>query len=304
MTLADPHKQQYYGVELSWGYTDHPPLVDVDDSIEYLRLTDNNSDVTINGETFTAAPEMEIDIGRQSGSLDESATEIDFLRDNINDEMTAGTPHALIHVTIYEFVNGDSGDQTLIAYKGFVYRTLRNASGQEGTDRFICYTDKKAYDRALGVPADAQCIWSLFGKGCTNYHAEGGGGPLRDSFTSKVDLDTIDGRTVDLGDVSVDATGLGPLWQDGYIEVRGLRIKIRTWDEVQSAGSGPGLYDITVELVEEPPASWASAGPSRLVAGCSKTVERCGTSYSNTTNWCGPGYGILPYNPIVEDKPS
>jgi hypothetical protein len=115
-------------------------------------------------------------------------------------------------------------------------------------------------------------------------------------------LETVASTLVTVSDL-LEITGQGPIWESGFLEYRGLKIKIRDWDEVTTPGVDVGRVDTSFLLVEQPPASWLGQ-VLRCVSGCSKTVESCRERYDNEKNFCGAGHGILPYNPMIEDSPN
>lgn len=313
MTFADPHKEHYLGVELSFGGTDLPvPAGDgglFDDDPTYVRLTNYTTDVTLDGETFSSAPEMEVRFGKNSGSLGDGKTHVDVKRAYIPDELTSGL-HAPVDVRVLEFVGGDTGDETRVRFRGVILRTLRNVEGQSGIDRLVCSTMKRLLDRSANPPADHLCVWKLFGKGCVTFDqnpdigaltGQGPGSGLAAEM-SGCDLASIDGTTATIEDLVDKGTGRGNIWQAGYLEYRGLRIWIRDWDKDDTTPGDPGRVDTTFKLSRQPPASWIGQRV-RAVPGCPKTIEECIQRWDNELNFGGLGHAILPYNPLIDDAP-
>lgn len=308
MTLADPHKRSSMCVRLEFGGSTlpNPSVLDIDDTPTVIRLTDLSDEVTVDGEVYTPAL-VEVKLGKSTATLEESPTTIEVLRSYIDDEMSLG-PFARVAVRITEVVTGDSGDEILVPFIGYVFRTTRNPQGHDETDLLTCYTAKKMLSQQLNLPADHQCVWQLFGPGCLTVNTETGPpsaptapasqGPIVDDYISACTLTSAVGDLVTVTDLIDVGTLNGPLWDQGYLEYRGLRLKIRGWDAVVTPIGG-GLVTTTFQLVKPPPASWIGS-VMRAVPGCPKTVEACRERYDNEPNFCGPGYATLPYNPLLE----
>ncbi len=310
MTLSDPHKEHYLGIKLEYGGSDlfNPDVGSIDDTPSVIYLTDYTSDQTILSDAYSSFPTIEVVLGKTSGSFDENETKIDVPRAAIPDELTKGV-HAPVRVTIYEYLGGDSGGEVAPIFKGMIHRTVRDVGGREGTDRLVCFTRKRQLRRKLGVPADHQCVWQLFGTGCRTVNVDTGppGNPTATGFQGPAAQDdmssptvvAINGTTVSVEDLKDVGLLRGDLWSQGFLEYRGLRIKIRDWDLNNTVAAGGGLVDTTFELVREPPASWLNK-TMRAVTGCSKFIEECRLRHDNEDNFNGVGYSILPYNPLIE----
>lgn len=310
MTFSDPEKKYALAVRLEFGGSElpNPDVINIDDTPTVLLLTSYTATVTVDGEDYLPAPETSVTFGKLSGALDEDPTEVDILGDYLLPEMTSG-PFSPVEIEIREFVTGAGGDEFRVAYRGWTNKFIRNPDGHRRTVRLRCFTDKQRLERELCMPADHQCVWHLFGPGCTTVNTNTGPpsaptqgqlqGPLVEDYISACAVDTIDGTTVTVTDLMDVGTSNGDLWQAGYLEHRGLRIGIRDWDKDATTPQGGGLVTTDFQLVKQPPPSWLGA-VVRAVPGCPKFVEECRLRYDNEKNICNPGAGIKPYNPMIE----
>jgi hypothetical protein len=314
VTYADPHKKFIVGIRLEFGGSElpNPDSLNIDDTPTVIRLTSSTGDESIDedsgAESYDSAPELEVVYGKLTGGVEEEETTVDILEDYLLPEMTSG-PFSPVEIEIREMVTGDSGDETRVSFRGWVTAFIKNPEGRRRTVRLLCFTDKDRLDRKACMPADSQCVWALFGRGCRNVNTDTGfpsaqtqpegSGPAIDDYISACVVTVIDGTTVTVEDLNDVGVLNGDIWQAGYLEYRGLRLNIRDWDKDATTPQGGGLVTTTFELVKIPPASWLNA-TMRAVPGCPKFPEECTLRYDNLKNIMNPGVGIKSYNPMIE----
>lgn len=312
--LERSQKQQFTILELEYGSSKLPnPAVApvspiIDDTPTIVRLTDNTSDVTVEGEVYSSVPEMEFKLAAKTGTLEERPNEVILPESVIDSEMVSG-PFAPVDVRIKSVVREDVDEEISFLHVGKLHRTIRNYRGRDGQCLLQCVSWKQLLRVRPGMIATHQCQWSLWGKGCVmhgtaEYQGANNGGlpnsqqptPTLASAINYADILSISGQEIT---ARVDhETSLGKAWHAGFFEYRGLRLKIIDWDEVYSNISG-GRADTTLVVEEAPPASWDGVR-LRLLPGCDKFVETCDL-YQNRPNFGGVGYAILSYNPMIEN---
>lgn len=308
MTLADPVKQHHFAVRFEWGSSDlpNPDVPNIDDTPDVLLLTNHLDGVTIDADDYTPLQALEFTFPKLTGGLQEDETKIELPVGYLDTELHTG-PHARVAVLIYEFVDGDSGDEQVVAFRGEIFRVVANPQDHDGTIALTCYGPKKMLEMSQTcVPASDKCVFKLFGPGCFIVHTDTGPplattedaseGPTVETEIEAAEITLIDGQYVTVE--VAEKTGRGRLWEDGYLEFRGLRLKIMEWDDADQTPLGGGLVTTTFRLVKKPPTSWTAA-ILRAVPGCNKSIEKCRESYDNEKQFNGVGYASLAYNPMI-----
>lgn len=314
MTLSETTKKFVIGVRLEYGGSENPnpaPL-DIDDDPTLIRLCSSTSAQSIDepsgAEDYDAAPEMEVVYGKRTGTTDEEVTTVDIKGVYLDPEMTSG-PFSPVEIEIREKAIGEADDETNVRFLGWVNAFVANPDGRRGTVRMLCFTDKDRLSRRACMPAGSQCPWQVFKKGCTNINTSTGPpsaptqpglqGPSIEDYISACTVTTVVGTLVTVQHLDDVGTANGDLWQSGYLELRGLRLKIRDWSKDDVVSEGGGLVTTTFKLTKTPPASWFGT-VVRAIPGCPKFPEECELRYNNLPNFAGAGIGIKSYNPMLD----
>ena len=315
MTVIErPKKQQFTLVEMHYGRSLLPnPAPEpsfnpgIVDDPTYIRLTDNASEVTVDGNVYSPVPAMEIKLPTNTGLLDEKPCDILLPESAIDSEIVTG-PFPPLHITVRNLVREDVDEELTYHFVGKLHRTVRNYRGKDGQALLQGVSWKNLLKVRPGLLATHQCQWSLFGKGCVTIGSpqdpEGGATPPGQSpfigasgAVSYCEVASISGQEVTV-DLIQEVTGRDKYWYRGFLEHRGLRITIIDWDETYS-NQAAGRATTTFILEEKPPASW-DGQIMRAFPGCDKFVETCENTWENKPNFSGVGYAILSYNPMIE----
>jgi hypothetical protein len=288
VSLNLSNKQIRYLVEMLWS-----------DDTESSHHTTWPSAVSYGGDSYLALPTMEIKLPANKGTLDEGMFEITFPQNkNANlDAMFQGNPFSPVYCNIYMQAIPNTNDPLkttevtithVVGYNLRLATPTKNPQRRGGLVKLEFVSPKNMLQTALGWPANFQCNWVLFGRGCDLTAVE-----------ETVQLDAIDANDPK----KVTLTGHthpmvapggtpGKFWHRGYIEKDGIRIGIRDWDPADQT---------TFFLVKKPPSAWVGVGPSiRLVAGCDKTLETCRARWDNEARFMGFGYKMPDYHPSHE----
>jgi hypothetical protein len=278
--LETPRKFAYVGVEFRWGSC----------FAHALRITDFTRPVTINGHGYDCMPNLEVKIPVNSGTLEDKVASVGvpLSEDDTHLSVRAsnGEPHSPIYCIVWEVVErvdlGSGIDANLLKlFSGKVETVLRNFQGNERTVVFNVKSLKARLNVPLGLVATNQCAWTFGDRGCAVDAVA-----LRETGT----LVSISGKDVVISGLSAQ---VDKYWHRGFVEIDGLRITIRDWDE--AAGT-------TFKLVRQPPTHWVGQ-PVVVTPGCDKTIETCRDRWDNEERFGGFGYGIPAYMPIYEDPP-
>lgn len=264
-----------------------------------LFVTDYSGPVTYDGETYNPVPQMDVKVPASTGSLEEGAFEVTFALDKINtfDDMLAGIKSAPVFLTIHQQTvpNADDPLKTAeattthtLGYNLRLSQSTRNPTRRSGIAKFQFVTAKATMGTQMGIPANFQCAWTLFGRGCDLEVVE--------ETATLVSIDATDPKKITMSDFThpMVAPGGTPgrFWRGGYVERDGIRIKIRDWDPT---------FNQIFHLVRKPPTVWTGiADGIRLVAGCDKTIETCRERWDNEARFMGCGYRMVDYHPTHE----
>lgn len=249
------------------------------------RYTDLDSDFP----PYMSEPRMSLTIPRNEGTFGKRELRIVLPADIFTTRASSSVPFSPMFVIITEVTQGlftgDQNDQKTL-YRGRVVRTIQNFQGRANKVAFFCLPQKSRLDVAMGLPANHQCIWTLFHAGC---------GVLESSFDLITDIDSASGTVVTIVDAAVQAPAAGDprYWKRGYMEKDGLRIAIRDYD---------GAVDDTAFFMARPvPTDWIGGSSDiRIVPGCDKTIEICRARFAAEEFFMGMGFAMLAYQPNIE----
>lgn len=182
-----------------------------------------------------------------------------------------------VEVFIYE-LEVDPDTDTVISgrmiIKGLLYKASSYLAGRI-IDLEI-KSDKYYFDKTGGVVCTEMCAVAYFGdKIC------------------KLPVTSVTGEVQSVTKTSLVLTGTPAgvtfIYNNGYIEFDGLRIKISYWE------SGA-----TFSMSEIPPASWVGETVTIFI-GCDKTLQACRVPHNNEINFFGLGYSMVDYNAMYEE---
>ena len=247
----------------------------------YCRWT---SDLVYNGDTYTAAPSMEVRLDRVQGGLDDDPLYI-LARSDIAPLNTLARPfrHSRVTVRVAEAVPGEDGTYHEIWF-GRVAEVTRNPDKRIGLVRL-----KIAGIRARLNPADglspgltmralSTCGWKFGDKNCkVNVPA------LESAHTiTEIRTDGLVNRLT----LSGTLPQIAARYRRGSVRVNGLTLTIRD----SMAGN-------KINLDNAIPPEWLSA-TCALRPGCQKTLDACRTTWTNESEFGGFGYSMPDYNPL------
>ncbi len=244
----------------------------------FERYTDYTSDVVDeHGIRWKSVPEMLIELAENTGVFEEGPTKIQTVRkDTFLDRISNGQPHAKTHVMILERTLATPYRKQQARFMGLIETTRRNVAGVEDAIEINCRTDKDLeMNRSMGTMATEFCD-NRFGDGVC-------GVPLT--------LDT--GTVIQVQGHRLRIVGLNPAprqhwYVGGYVEHRGLRIKIK------SNAQGGDYF-----LLVRPVPVWWKDQQVTVVNGCRKTIFAC-REYENESQFKGIGIGMPTHNPNFE----
>lgn len=276
-SLSGTSKQSFVLLELRHGDPAAPT---------YQRYTDQNSDVAALGAQWSSRPDMSVRVPPNVGMLADKALEVTMkVEAGFLDQVSSGEPHSPVRVRLMEAHAPAGGAEVLEVthlFRGWLSKAKRNPGGQTESVLLTCATARSRMDVDLGIPATHLCQWTFGGRGCF------------------LDLDTVDeqGTLTAVSGVDATVTGLadhsadptGRYWHKGYLEVDGLRITVRDWQQ-----SAPTLF----RLAKPPPARWVGA-TVRAVPGCDKSVATCRDRWNREQFFSGIGMAIPAYHPAFE----
>lgn len=278
-----PKKLPRYVVEFAYG----------DAAGTFARFANWTSDVTHDGDVYTSIPKFSVEVPANTGMFEERplVLEAPIAAHALFAALSSGEQHSPAYVTVTylaEPLPDDGGSATaLVACLGWrVTRATKNPSGKRGIVRLEAVSAKSEMNKTVGLPANYQCAWTLFGRGCDLAQ-------LSDAGTLTA-IDAGDKQKVTITGIAADPGVPGPtpgnVYHRGYVERDGLRIEIRDY-----SSAAPTIFF----LARKPPASWVGQAVT-VIAGCDKTIETCRARYDNEGRFMGCGYGIVDRHPVHE----
>lgn len=277
-TLALPKKNNYHLIEIEHGDPDAP---------SFLYLTDWSTAISYDSHTWVATPQLALDIPANTGGLEEGELELELLAsvDALLASLVSGEPCAPVYVTVTRVSAPLAEDGGATQYHVLAYRfRVSKATSRRGVASLACVSAKSQLRVPLGAPANYQCGWTLFGRGC--------GLTLVSDTGTLTAIDGTDNKKVTITGVSVSVPGgtPGKTFHRGYVEKDGIRVPIRDW----SSGASTTFY-----LTRRVPAAWVGTTVT-VVAGCDKSIETCRDRWDNEEHFAGTGYAVTSHHPVHE----
>lgn len=282
--LGIPEKNNYCLVEFVYG--------DVANSPVFARYTDWDQDQG----SFVSTPDMEVKLPPNTGVFGDNPCTLEMPLDTFTDLLSAG-PRYEIYVSIVEVtrsLNGAANAANLNAFRGRLVSSRRNPAGRKDSVLMTFKAAKAFLAKPLGLPANSQCVWQLFGRGCSV------DGLVKTGRVQGAQIIVITGKQITIQTPNTLLTAptspggnVDRYWERGYMEKDGLRIGIHKWELIN-----PTIFF----LRSRPPNSWLMAGALsiQVTPGCHKEISDCRAVWNNEIDFMGFGYAILAYNPIFE----
>lgn len=253
-------------VEFSFGDPSSPTI---------YRFTDWKAPISLFGKTYAATPSMDVGERINTAGMNDKSISVTLPVNAFTANLSYGEPHAPVSVVVREYLIAEADSSADIIFIGFVGRTIQNHEGERERIRIECSNLKARFDIVLGISSTPHCAWTLFGKGC---------GLAEVNQTATI---------TDIAKATLTMSGLTfpkpAYFHRGWVEVDGLRIGIRDHQAT----------DTTMVLVREPPRLWLGRS-AKVVPGCAKTIQICRSTWNNEQNFCGLGYAIPEYHPVIE----
>lgn len=194
---AQPEKESFCLVTFQYGDPDLPTFV---------RYTDWTEDY-VGG--FAGTPAMKVTIPENSGTFEERPLKIQLPMDAFTTIASNLLPHSPIFVTVQEISRALSGGPealSLIAFRGRVTKTIRNADGKSNSVLFNALPIKSRLEQPLGLSCNHHCPWTLYDRGCQLNIL---------SFQVGATLTAIDGKRVTTASASITTGHPDKYWHRG-----------------------------------------------------------------------------------------
>lgn len=252
-------------------------------TVRYCRWTE---DLTVGSETFTAEPQIEVEVGENHGGTEAKPSKITMPISRAPfDVLLAGYPFPEVTIKV------EQADPTSIALtrrhlvEGTLIVSIKNPSGRSGIVRASFAGPKKRIQDVQNVSLrlTTSCDVPFGGMHCRVDAS---------AWTRVGTVSAIDGNIVTLTIPSVT----NPLtelpnarYRRGSIEVEGCRVMLKKSNE-----------DLSFELFELAPPTWV--GKSMTIrAGCDKRLSTCKDVWNNEINFVGLGIKIPSRNPLYQE---
>ncbi len=244
-------------------------------------LCGHTTSITYDGFTFFSAPEIDYgktgkvsaDLSTQSFKIKNIPAESGNLFGDIYDRVQYGHVEAFI----YE-LEVDIDTSAVVSARKIVKGLLYIASSRIDA-RILSLEikeDKFYYDKIGGVICTEMCAVAYFGdKIC------------------KLPVTSVSGTVLSISRTVLTLTatpsGATLIYNNGYIEKDGLRVKIAHWE------SGA-----VFSMSEIPPDSWVGESVEVFI-GCDKTLSSCRVPHNNESEFFGLGFSMVDYDALFEE---
>lgn len=244
-------------------------------------LCNHVSTVTYDGIVFSPAAEIDFKkMGKVSMGLDTQSfkvANIPAASGGLFGDIYDGIQYGHVEAHIYE-ITLDIDTHAVISGQKIIKGLVYNSSSR--IDARVLKLEIKElkyyYDKIGGVRCTEQCGAKNFG----------------DKICKKA-VTSVTGTVLSVVGTVLTLTatpsGATRIYNNGYIELDGLRIKISYWE------SGA-----VFSMAEIPPASWVGV-PVTVFIGCDKTIQSCRDVHSNESEFFGLGHSMVDYNALYEE---
>ena len=245
---------------------------------ETIRISNAGFDSEIDGDTYLNSDGLYFGLSKITGAMEGDDCKIGGIKvqGTFLASLSNNAPFSKVSVEIVEYeldMDTDAVLNTRYLFNGLVYQVQSDPIS--GYMDLTCKDWKYYTDLTAGVACTEDCAWKYFGdKGCgKTVHAE------------EHVINSVSGLFVDIVGPLADTTPL--LFNKGYIELNGVRIKIK----YHSSGN-------TFQLSKAAPSSWLGETVT-IYAGCDRTLSTCKSIHNNEANFLGLGYAMVDYDPTI-----
>ena len=191
--------------------------------------------------------------------------------------LQARYPYGEVKVTIISFKTSAPGtidtSSVLYLWKGLVYQTKVHINA-DYID-IVSRNSKYYADIEAGVKCSEQCMVGRFGDVMCG----------KSVHSESVTVSSVTGTDIVLASTP---TGVDYLYNSGYLEYQGLRIKIAYWKSGTSLSMSSAI-----------PSEWVGKSMS-IYAGCDRSITSCRDIHSNESNFRGWGFSMVDRDPLSE----
>lgn len=257
----------------------------------HTRLALWSADVTYDGNTYTGALDMSVELPERDGGLEARSCVIELAKANASAWLTRlgdGLPHSGVKVVVLQLarqlsvdaVGVDETEEVTYLFRGRVRRRVANPGGQKDAIRIEVQDVRGRMALPAGIIVDPECSWPFAGNGCQVDPAP---------WTQAATIASLVGTQLTLSTTLTDLSSGEDVYTLGHVEVDGLRIEINRF-----SWSTPTILD----LAQRPPQSWSGASAS-VKPGCKRTLAAC-TFYGNVARRAASGKLVPDYHPSVD----
>lgn len=250
--------------------------------VEFTRGTEPVYQCTDYGQTiqylsgrFIAIPSMKIDLPPNIGGINDSPLVITMPLNGFSSTISNSEAQPKIEVVIREWYMSKTAGLAEITYQGRVSKTIRNYNGIANQVRIEITSAKARMSVPLGMTAIGSCIWNFSQNGC-----------FVTPTPEPAQIISINGALIDTsGLVTTAVTGY---FHRGFVSLNGLDIMVRDY-----------ITGTQLVLVRDPPQLWLNANVT-VTPGCDKSPTVCAGRWGNLNHFCGLGYAMPDYHPVIE----
>lgn len=234
------------------------------------RYANSANPVTIAGVgTFEPLPELEIDHGKQFGSIEDEYMKIRTIAVSPIDALAAPYAHSRIEVSIATCDVNDPDNSYIVWFEGHVAALLADAGNQKGVyEARIAGIRDAMRDVPVGIAAQSRCP-NTFGDIACGVSV----GVLEEAVT----ITQVNNTWITVSGLAT--TNVSQYWKEGHIRVGENRIKITRY------GTGS-----TFRVDQTPPPDWEGKAAT-MRPGCRKTKSDCQDRWNNQDRFLG--FGLL-----------
>jgi len=258
--------------------------------LSYSRYTDWPSDRKYGSDTYISVPSLEVKLGASTGDLDEKPSNLELpysSDDAILASVSSGEPAPRLRAQIREITISETTTSDKLLFNGYGRRSLRNPEGKPGRVLLELVVTKQLLQAQVSLPCNPECALTFGEHGCFVSLSQTPNVD-KEALTQTGVLATVTGALVTITGLVDGASSV--YWKDGYLELNGVRVKIRNWKS-----DNPESFT----LVRTPPSAWLGAS-IQVTPGCTKSSQRC-EEWGNTGQFAGYGIKIPDYNPVLEE---
>lgn len=262
------YRKHAIAVTFSWGEVD---------AMHYARYVRLESEITLQSNLFSPAPEISIEPPEIEGGVKFKAWKLS-MRVNRSPFTTLCRPyaHAPIDVDIAEFDPDYPDTSYVLWHRGRLLTTARNDREQKGIVTAEIVGPKRRLDTPVGIPCTSGCIHTFGDRYCTF-----------DVPQHNITITAIDREVITFSGYTPPRS---TYFRNGELRADGLRMNV-----LQQ------VNDTTLRLERRPPPEWdgivVTAKP-----GCDKQADGDCLTFGNRCRFLGAGITMPTHNPVLESQ--